>query len=256
MLRYLPLVRARGGRLVVACPRRLRTLLNGHPDIDRLIVPGDPVPPFDVQAPMLSLPYLFGTTLSTIPSDIPYLVPEPERCEHWRRRLSLLSGFKVGIAWQGSPLYPRDRWRSFPLAHFEPLARIEGVRLLSLQRGHGIDQLRALNGRFPVIDLGEDEEGDESAILELSAIVKNLDLVIVPDTMLAHLAGALGVPCWVALSFVSDGRWLLDREDSPWYPTARLFRQASPGEWDTVFQRMAEALRQRVIDRASPSERV
>ena len=183
----------------------------------------------------MSLPGLLGTTLATVPADVPYLAADPGRVAHWRHELGSVAGFRIGIAWQGSPRHRRDRFRSIPLCQFAPLADIEGVRLLSLQYGFGRDQLAALEGRFPVIDLGDDL-GD---FLETAAVLRSLDLVITVDTAVAHLAGALGVPVWVALAYSPDWRWLLEREDSPWYPTMRLFRQARPGDWEGVFQRMA-----------------
>src|SRR5262249_19149294 len=174
---------------------------------------------------------------------------DPARIERWRRELGG-EGFKVGIAWQGSPSFPGDRLRSIPLAHFAPLAGVEGVRLFSLQKGPGREQIRstarvfASAGRLALTDLGErlDEQG---AFLDTAAVMKTLDLVITSDTAIAHLAGALGVPVWVALSIGPDWRWLLDREDCPWYPTMRLFRQRRQGDWDEVFERMAAELHAR-----------
>ena len=160
----------------------------------------------------------------------------------WRRELSRLAGFNVGIAWQGNPRYRRDRQRSFRLAQLEPLARIAGVRLFSLKRALGLEQIGEVDGRFAVTDLGS----RLSDFMDTAAVMQILDLVITPDTSLAHLAGALGVPVWVAISFAPDWRWLIDRADSPWYPTMRLFRQKTWGEWDEVFERMATMLRKMV----------
>jgi hypothetical protein len=199
----------------------------------------DLLPEFDVHAHLMSLPGLFGTTLTSVPADVPYLAADPDRVAHWRRELGSVAGFRIGIAWQGSPRHRRDRFRSIPLCQFASLADIAGVRLLAVQYGFGRDQLAAVEGRFPVADLGDDL-GD---FLETAAVLRNLDLVITVDTAVAHLAGALGVPVWVALPYSPDWRWLLEREDTPWYPTMRLFRQARPGDWEEVFQRMAGALR-------------
>ena len=153
---------------------------------------------------------------------------------------------KIGIAWQGNPENRNDRNRSIPLGCFEPLARCSGVQLLSLQKGAGVEQLQPMDERFPVTELGS----RLNDFMVTAAVMKNLDLVITCDTAVAHLAGALGVPVWVALPFVPDWRWLLDRGDSPWYPTMRLFRQESRGDWQGVFRRIEVALGERLAGRA------
>ena len=237
-IRYAPLVGQRRGRVIVACQRPLARLLARWPGFAAVVAEGDPLPEFDIYAPLLSLPGLLGTTLATVPVDVPYLAADPGRVAHWRHELGSVAGFWIGIAWQGSPRHRRDRFRSIPLSQFAPLADIEGVRLLGLQKGFGRDQLAALEGRFPITDLG-DHLGD---FLETAAVLRSLDLVIADDTAVPHLAGALGVPVWVALPYSPDWRWLLEREDSPWYPTMRLFRQARSGDWEGVFRRIAGAL--------------
>jgi hypothetical protein len=191
----------------------------------------------------MSLPGLFGTTLATVPAEVPYLTADPALVQTWRQRLAPVAGFKVGIAWQGNPHHPWDRWRSVPLAAFAPLAAVPGVRLLSLQHGPGTGQLTALRGRFPVVELGAGLGAAPGVLAEVAALMASLDLVVSVDTATAHLAGALGVPVWVALPALVDWRWLLGRDDSPWYPTMRLFRQRALGEWEPVFERLAAALR-------------
>jgi tetratricopeptide (TPR) repeat protein len=245
LIRYAPLVKQAGGTVIVACPKALRRLFAPCAGIDRLVEQETELPAFDVHASLLSLPRILGTTVATIPARVPYLFAEPELVEYWRRELSTYTGFRIGIAWQGNPQFGGDRHRSFPLAHFEALARVPGVRLLSLQKNHGLDQLRELGDRFPIIDLGPrlDEKG---AFLDTAAVMKNLDLVVCPNTSLVHLAGALAVPIWLPLARAPEWRWLWGREDSPWYPTARVFRQEGPGEWDPVFARMATELASRV----------
>ena len=243
-LRYAPFAKERGGEVLVECPGELAPLFSRCRGIDRLVVEGDPLGPYDVQAPLMSLPALLGTTLSNVPARAPYLSPDPGLAEAWAKRLSALPGFKVGIAWQGNPRNRWDRHRSAPLAEFAPLARCDGVRLVSLQKGFGSEQLPALAGSFPVIDLGPELDAG-GAFLDTAAVIGHLDLVVTVDSALAHLAGALGAPVWVALAEAADWRWLRGREDSPWYPTARLFRQQRLGEWRGVFGRMAEELKVR-----------
>jgi Flp pilus assembly protein TadD len=258
-IRFARTVKSRGGRVAVLCRRPLVGLLARCEGVDLAFDGAEGFEPeCHIQAPLMSLPAILGTTLETIPADVPYLFPDPVRVEHWRevldrlRRpghadgtaargdLSVGRATLVGIAWQGEPKHASDRWRSFPLARFEPLAAIPGVRLVSLQVGAGSEQVGELAGRFPVVELPGrgDPDFDETA-----AIVAQLDLVIAPDTAVAHLAGGLGVPVWVPLSSATDWRWLAGRDDSPWYPTLRLFRQARPDDWEGVFQRMTDALR-------------
>jgi hypothetical protein len=190
---------------------------------------------------LLSLPRVFGTTLETIPSRVPYLEPEPSAVAAWRARLGDHERL-IGIRWQGST-GRADAGRSFGLHHFERLARIPGVRLVSLQKGPGSEQLRELPPNWRVQDLGDDfEPGGPDAFLDVAAVLQSLDLVITSDTSIAHLAGALARPTWVALKQVPDWRWLLDREDSPWYPSMRLFRQQRPGDWAGVFERMRHGI--------------
>ncbi len=165
--------------------------------------------------------------------------------ERWGRELAGYPGFKVGINWQGNPGYAGDFHRSMPLRHFAPLARVPGVRLFSLQKYTGSEQLKELGGAFPVVDLGSrlDEGEGSGPFLDTAAVLNNLDLFVTSDTAVAHLAGALGVPVWVPLSKSASWQWMHEREDCPWYPTMRLFRQMALLDWPPVFERMAAALR-------------
>jgi Flp pilus assembly protein TadD len=241
-VRYAELVKQRGAAVIVQCPSQLVALLASCAGIDRLVGRGEPLPAFDLQAPLLSLPGIFHTSLADIPAAIPYLSADPGLVEHWRRELDGTGGFKVGIAWQGSPTNQYDRDRSIPLRFFEPLARCCGVRLLSLQKHWGVEQLQEVASRFPVIDLGSRLDEASGPFMDTAAVMKNLDLVVTSDTAIAHLAGALGVRVWVALAFIPDWRWLLDRGDSPWYPTMRLFRQRRRGDWQGVFNEVQRDL--------------
>jgi Flp pilus assembly protein TadD len=242
-IRFAPLVARSGGRVIVICRRPMARLLAGCPGIAAVVAEGEPLPEFDVYAPLLSLPGLLGTTLATVPAEVPYLTADPAQVDFWHRELSAVEGFRIGIAWQGSPGYRRDRFRSIPLLQFAPLARLQGVNLLSLQKGPGTDQLQGVSCVFPITDLGSRLDETAGAFMDTAAVMMNLDLVIAADVAIAHLTGALGVPVWLALYSPSDWRWLLERDDSPWYPTMRLFRQARPGNWESVFERMATEVR-------------
>jgi Flp pilus assembly protein TadD len=241
-VRYAPLLKERGARVIVECQEPLVRILRGCPGIDRIVPRGEPLPEYDVQAPFLSLPGLLRTTLDTVPANVPYLEADPGLVERWRQELSGVEGRKIGVAWQGNPKYSADRQRSIPLLRIAPLARLPAVRLVSLQKMHGIDQIAAVSGDFSVIDFGSRLDDANGAFMDTAALMKSLDLVVTSDTAIPHLAGALGVPVWLALPKVADFRYLLRREDSPWYPTMRLFRQTEAGNWDEVFERMAREL--------------
>jgi tetratricopeptide (TPR) repeat protein len=242
LVRYAAVVERYGGTVVLECQKSLIPLLSKCPGIDRIVAAGSALPPFDAYASLLSCPRIVKTSLSTIPAEIPYLWADPKSQRKWRKRLSRYPGFKIGIVWQGNPQHHRDFQRSIPLIQFAPLSRIPGVCLFSLQKGPGQEQLQAVAGQFHVVDFGAQLDEESGAFMDTAAVMKSLDLVISADTAVAHVAGALGVPVWVALAFMPDWRWLLHREDTPWYPTMRLFRQTKPGDWDGVFARMAEEL--------------
>jgi hypothetical protein len=193
----------------------------------------------------MSLPGLLGVNASSVPADVPYLKAEPSRRARWRTWLNEHSGLKVGIWWQGSSKYSKDRMRSVPVALMAPLADVPGVRLVMMQIGDGREQLAEQAERLHALDpaLVLDEQGE--AFQDLAALICELDLVVSVDTVAAHLAGALAAPTWIALPYACDWRWLMEREDTPWYPTVRLFRQPLPGAWGPVFARMAEQLHDR-----------
>jgi ADP-heptose:LPS heptosyltransferase len=248
-VRFATVLKRQGATVIVECQKALLGLFQGCPGIDQLVATGEELPPFDVYAPLISLPGILGTTLETIPAKTPYLFPRPPLVEHWRQRLAGLDGFKIGITWQGSPEYHGDRFRSIPLRYFGRLAQAAGVRLVSLQKGVGVEQLADVRDRFAVVDFTDELDQQSGPFVDTAAVMKSLDLVVTSDTATAHLAGALGVPVWVALPFAADWRWLLDRSDSPWYPTMRLFRQKERGDWQGVFEEIKNALCQRL---ASP----
>lgn len=243
-VRYAALVKARGGSVILQCQPPLKCILASCAGIDQLVGQGGPLPRFDVWTPLMSLPAMFGTHLRTIPAHVPYVSAEAALVEHWRRELAPLRGFRVGIAWQGSPRHPWDRHRSATFDDLTPLARVPGIDFISLQKGVGPDDIQCSAFRAPHSALVTYSGIDEAngPFMDTAAIMRNLDLVIAVDTAVAHLAGAQGVRTWLALNYSPDWRWLLDREDSPWYPTMRLFRQAKLGDWSSVFSRMADEL--------------
>lgn len=235
--RFLPLLKAQGADVTFLVAGKMHALLGAaFPDIALLDdVAKARARGFDFQCAMMSLPLHLKTRIDTIPAQVPYLKAEPGRVARWRERVGA-PGFKIGIAWQGNPNVSVDQGRSIPLASFLPLAEVPGVRLISLQKNEGSEQRRP-----PVESLGEDFDTGPS-FLDTAALMECLDLVISSDTSVAHVAGALARPVWVALKHVPDWRWMLARQDSPWYPTMRLFRQQSPGDWSGVFARIGAAL--------------
>ncbi len=241
-VRYAQLLCAEGARTIVACQKPLLRLLRSCPGIDEIVDLNGALPFFDVAVPMMSIPGLLRTTLASIPAPIPYLTADPDLVDSWRERLKSTPGFRIGIAWQGSAIFHGDRQRSIPLAAFAPLAAVPGVRLISLQKGDGSEQIRQLRPAFEIEDFTAELDEEHGPFMDTAAIAANLDLVVTSDISIAHLAGALGVPVWIALSVFPDWRWLLDRDDSPWYPTARLFRQRTPDDWGEVFRQVAETV--------------
>jgi Tfp pilus assembly protein PilF len=249
-IRFASQVKERGGRVWVFCQPPMVRLLSLCPSIDFVTHGEGGIPEFDVHAPLMSVPSILRTTVDTLPRD-PYLAADAATIEEWRPVLAqaldvrdLNSVFKIGIAWQGSPKNHIDRWRSFPLAHFARLASIPGVRLVSLQKDAGTEQLAAHAHEFSVARPDLIAPGGENRrdFLDTAALMSLLDLVITPETAVAHLAGSLGVRTWVAISHVGDWRWMVEGESCPWYPSARLFRQPALGDWDHVFRTMERTL--------------
>jgi len=244
--RYLPGLEELGARVVFEVQPVLMRLLSSLAMRGTLIARGDPLPQFDLEIPLGSLPLALGTELDTIPAGVPYLHVDPAAAERWAKRLAELPGLRVGINWQGNPEAEKLaalEARSFPLAAVAPLARVPGVSLVSLQKGAGAGERSQVEFGGNIAQLTDPMYmGPEEIAEETAAILKGLDLVITADTALAHLAGALGVRVWVALQAVPDWRWLIGRDDSPWYPTMQLFRQRTPGDWPEVFERLAAAL--------------
>jgi tetratricopeptide (TPR) repeat protein len=245
-VRYAALVKGFGGTVILECQKPLVALLATCAGVDQLVGQGDAIPTFSTQAPLLSVPGILKTSFETIPATVPYLSATPALIDRWREKLREVPGYKIGINWQGRGGHGPWRVRNIPLQQFAALAEIPGVRLINLQSGAGREELARAGESFPVVDLGDAVDQTGGAFMDTAAIMMNLDLVITSDTALPHLAGSLGVPVWVALPFAPDWRWLLERADSPWYPTMRLFRQRERGNWQAVFDDIRKALCKRL----------
>ncbi len=240
-IRYLPLVMERGGKIILECQPELQRLFQSIDVPFQIVASGQPLPAFDFQSPLLSLPSIFGTTLKSIPKPQPFSIQDSE---NWRQRLIANSPkVNVGLAWAGSPTHKNDRNRSMNLTSLTPLAQVPGPRFISLQKGNaaatpptGMELL--------------DWTPELKDFADTAALIANLDLVITVDTAVAHLAGTMGKPVWTMLPFVPEWRWLLEREESPWYPSIRLFRQKSLGDWENVVTRVADALSLWIKNRA------
>jgi hypothetical protein len=234
--RYIPLAAERCAEVVLACSPALAPLLAALPGVGQCHTRWDTIPGHAAHARLSSLPGLFGTELATIPAPIPYLLADPARVERWRDRVRASSGLRIGIAWRGRPTHPNDHRRSMPLAAFATLAAIPGVELVSLQPELAEVDRPAADRIGLLQPEGLADFGDTAALIGLC------DLIVTADTAVAHLAGALGAPVWVLLPMPADWRWLVGRDDSPWYPGARLFRQGRAGEWDEVIAAVAVAV--------------
>jgi Tfp pilus assembly protein PilF len=236
-VRYAPLVAERGGVVVLEVQPRLVRLLQGSPGVRRVLARGEPVQEFAWQCPLMSLPLAFDTAVDSIPRNIPYIrAAADDVVEAWRRWPS--AGLRVGICWAGNPRYRSDGQRSIPLGALLPLAGVPGVSWFSLQMGPACRQMTPLAAQFPVVDASS----ACSDLAETAALVMTLDLVISVDTSVAHLAGAMGKPLWLALPHLADWRWMEERATSPWYPSAWLFRQNTSGDWSQPVNRMLEEL--------------
>jgi tetratricopeptide (TPR) repeat protein len=236
--RYAPMVKARGGEAWLRAPVPLLPLLRTLDGIDRLVSYGERPQEFDFQTPLLSLPHAFGTTLQTVPAAVPYLCADPERVEKWRALLGPREGLRVGLAWSGNVLLKSDAQRSIALAELAPLF-LPGIEFIAVQK-----DLRA-GDQAAAAELGVRHMGEHLGdFADTAALISLLDLVISVDTSPAHLAGALAKPVWLMLHAVAEWRWLMDREDSPWYPTAKLFRQHTANEWPELVARVASDLAQ------------
>ena len=230
-----------GHRVAIATQPAYASMLASVAGIERIIVDTDELAalaPLRWQM-LVSVPGCLGITPETVPASVPYVAADPERRAAWRKKLG--GGFKIGISWQGSTTFVHDRGRSIPLAAFAPLADVPDVRLISLQKRPGAEQVANVPFRGRIEQVLDVSDTGDAAFLDTIALVDTLDLIVTSDSMNAHLAGALGKPTFVALRKIPDWRWLTGRDDCPWYPSARLFRQTADGDWQHVFRRIAVA---------------
>ena len=243
-VRYVPEVARRGGKITLLCHADLHRLVRGVEGIDQLITPNAPLGAFDEHCPLASLPRVFKTNLATIPGHTPYLTADAELMRQWQSRIEgdgrFSTGLKVGLVWAGRAAHANDRQRSMRLAELLPLVKCPGVSFFSLQKSEAGKQAASLGTEFPITDWTE-EIGD---FADAAALVANLDLVITVDTAAAHLAGALGKPVWLMLAELPDWRWMLGRNDSPWYPSMRLFREQKKGKSEGAASRWGETVGQ------------
>ena len=234
--RYIPLVAGRGGQVIVECRPELHALFRRMPGVNAVISP-DEQPRFDYQGALLSLPRIFRTELHTIPPSCPPSVPEDMRLE-WRERLGSFPGLRLGICWAAGSSEFAGPKSAVPFPILARLAALDGLYLFSLQPGGAAAELSSLPEDLRIYPLA----GDNSTVLDMAAAILELDLIITADNVLAHLAGTLGAPVWTLLPHAADWRWMQDRTASPWYPTMRLLRQSTPGDWEPVVDRIGLAL--------------
>ncbi len=237
-LRYVPRLKALGATVLLRVPDGAEAFAQCFPGIDRVLERGTTRTEFDYYLYVMSLPRAFGTRLDSVPLEVPYVRVDPARVARWSRRMASGKRLKVGLVWAGNPRHVGDRYRSLPLATLAPLGKLAGVQFYALQKGSREEEAVVPPTGFVVENLGPElhDYGDTAAA------ISHLDLVLSVDTSVAHLAGAMGKPVWLMLPKAADWRWLEDREDSPWYPTMRLFRQRVQGEWSEVVERVGAAL--------------
>jgi len=258
-IRYAQNIKNKGAKkVIVEVQKPLRKILSRCPYIDALIIPDEQWPEHDVQVPLMSLPYLCKTKVNSIPAAIPYITPDQSLLTEWKEKLSPDKKYKIGICWHVEPSHDADVFRgegktisvsgckrSVPLELFLPLAKLNNVSVYSLQKHNGLEEFAKVNHEGLIKDFGPDFDAAHGSFMDTAAIMKNLDLVITADTSVAHLAGALGVPVWIMLPFPADWRWLLDRKDTPWYPSMRLFRKSrNDKDWSRVMDEVKIALKQ------------
>jgi tetratricopeptide (TPR) repeat protein len=242
-IRYAPLVAQRGAKVIVECKRELKPLIETVDGLDRVIEQGEELPEFDLHCPLMSLPFVFETTVQSVPATIPYLRAEAGLTGQWRKKVyGVPSRYRIGLVWSTELRFTSHNRRACSLEVFAPLADVEGAAFYSLQKGKAAEEAKTPPEGMLLIDY----TGEINDFGDTAALIENLDLVITVDTAVAHVAGALGKPVWNLLPFVPAWRWMLHREDSPWYPTMRLLRQPEPGDWSTPVTTILEELKHKM----------
>lgn len=239
-IRYAQLLKKQGAFVIAEIQKVLIPLFSACDYLDELVPVGSKLPYFDYQIPLMTLPLIFKTTLETIPAYIEYLYPDPTLVSFWKKQLAHDPNFKIGICWYGDSAHGQHKF--MPLHYFSQLASLDNVSLYSLQKMNGLEQLEKLPNKHCICQFDTDFDQSHGPFMDTAATMKNLDLVITVDTSIAHLAGALGIPVWIVLPFPAEWRWLTNRNDSPWYPTMRLFRQQNYEDWEPVIKKIITEL--------------
>ncbi len=252
-IRYAKLVKEKNGIVIVAVQKPLVTLMKLCKHIDHVICVDETPPHFDVHSPLMSLPFALKTRIDTIPDEVPYLYADAKLVAEWAEKLAADKNFKIGICWQGNDNYATPLLRatvaqkSVHPREFAPICEVPGVSIYSLQKMSGTEQLKDLPASMHIITFDGDFDQSNGRFMDTAAVISNLDLVITVDTSISHLAASLGIPTWIMLPNPADWRWMLDRTDSPWYPEIlRLFKQPTPGDWETMIQEVAQELRKHI----------
>jgi hypothetical protein len=241
MLRFVPAVVRVARSVVIAVQPPLKQMAASLPGVERVITDGDTFEDVDCQSPLMSLPYLLRTRIATIPARVPYIAPPPDLVDVWRERLGATRNLRVGLVWRGNPAAPYDSKRSIPATALAPLLALPGIEYHVLE--YQLDDAdAAFLATWPAVHTYAGQLPD---LAYNAALALAMDVIVTVDTAMAHLAGALGLPVWIALSADAYWVWMAGRDDSPWYPTARLFRQSTPGDWTPVIDRLRDALWQK-----------
>ncbi|MCX5922292.1 MAG: tetratricopeptide repeat-containing glycosyltransferase family protein [Candidatus Dependentiae bacterium] len=245
-IRYAQLLKNQGAIVIAEVQKPLADILSLCPYLDEIVTIGTSLPAFDYQIPMLNLPHVYKTNLQTIPADIPYLRAAPQLITQWRSLLAQDTNFKIGICWRGDSAHGASKF--MPFNYFARLAELPGVSVYSLQKDETTNDQKynALIQETRIKRFEGDFDEHHGRFMDTAAVIKNLDLIITVDTSIAHLAGGLGVPTWIVLPFPAEWRWLIERDDSPWYPTMRLFRQQEYNNWQGVYTQLLQALAERL----------
>jgi tetratricopeptide (TPR) repeat protein len=245
-IRYVPMIKERGASVIIGCQKEIGSLLKGVEGIEQVIIEGERLPHFDVQSSMFRLPIIFDTKIDSIPNKVPYITVIPQLVGEWKEKVILdKHSFRIGLTWAGGHRIGIYCHRTFPPELFSGLSNLKNAAFYSLQIGGQRDEIQGVLRDLNLIDF----TGDIKDFSDTAALIENLDLIISIDTSVAHLAGALGKPVWTLLPYVPDWRWMLNRDDSPWYPTMRLFRQPSPGDWNSVISKLHNELEKRITEK-------